>query len=41
MTMLHQGVKAVVTKLDGFDMDAVIDKTMKKVDEDLKKLMEE
>jgi hypothetical protein len=41
MTMLLKGVKAVVTKIDGFDMDAVINKTMKKVDEDLKKLMEE
>jgi hypothetical protein len=41
MTMLLKGVKAVVTKIDGFNMDAVIDKTMKKVDADLKKLMEE
>jgi len=41
MTMLLKGVKAVVTKIDGFDMDAVIDKTMKKVDADLKKLMDE
>jgi hypothetical protein len=40
MTMLLKGVKAVVTKIDGFDMDAVIDKTMKKVDADLKKLMD-
>ena len=41
MTMLLKGVKAVVTKIDGFDMDAVINKTMKKVDADLKKLMDE
>ena len=40
MTMLLKGVKAAVTKIDGIDMDAVIDKTMQKVDDDLKKLMD-
>jgi len=41
MTMLLKGVKAAATKIDGINMDAVIDKTMRKVDEDLKKLMDE
>jgi len=40
MTMLLKGIQAAVTKIDGINMDAVIDKTMKKVDEDLKILMD-
>jgi len=40
MTVLLKGVKAAATKIDGINMDAVIDKAMKKADEDLKKLMD-
>ena len=39
--MILAGVRAVETKVEGVSIDAVINKAMKKVDEDLKKLQDE
>ena len=41
MKMILASVKAMETKVDGLNVDAVVEKTMKKVDADLKKLLDE
>jgi hypothetical protein len=38
-TMILAGVKAMETKVNGINVDVVIDKAMKKADEDLQKLL--
>jgi len=41
MKMILASVKAMETKVDGINVDMVVEKTLKKVDTDLKKLLDE